>query len=328
MSTRNVKPQLAVAQVQDQYIRKNFEALRDYFNTQNQFQDFQFQELVFSGAVTNQQVAHTLGVIPQDIILTKITGPGTVTFNHGSFTNQYLSISTTGACRVRFFFGSYLGFQSSVQNAASDTTSYSSTAPAAAAFYSGMFMYWPTATPPTGWILYVDTALSKATYPNLFAIFGTKYSQSGDAAGTFRLPPGVARTVVMAGSSPLAVSGTNSSTPSAKTAGAFGGEETHLLKSTETGLPVHGHGGATSLDHQHITAINTPNNAGAGVYGSTSLGSASVMWGQNAGATFAQWSSGVISGLSYTVPNATAQDASTAHNILQPYTVWYGIIKT
>ena len=114
------KPQIFVKEVVDQLLRKNFQNLFDYFAAQNQLQDFQFKELVFTGAVTNQNVPHGLSFIPQDIIVTKKVGAGAVTFQHGLFTTTNMVISTTGACRLRFFYGTYWNFTSSVQGATSD----------------------------------------------------------------------------------------------------------------------------------------------------------------------------------------------------------------
>ena len=121
------KPTLAVKEVSDIVIRKNFQNLVAYFGAQNQMQDFGFQELVITSAVTNQAIAHGLGVIPQDIIVTRLTGPGTIVFNYGKFTANNIFITTTGACRVRFFYGVYWAFQSSVPNNSTDTQAFSAT---------------------------------------------------------------------------------------------------------------------------------------------------------------------------------------------------------
>ena len=126
-STPQPNPQIFVKEVQDILLRKNFQNLSDYFTKQNQFLNFAFQELVFTGAVTSQAIPHSLGVIPQDIIVTKITGAGTATFLHGSFTSTNMYISTSGACRIRFFYGTYFNFQSSVNNQTTDQTAYFST---------------------------------------------------------------------------------------------------------------------------------------------------------------------------------------------------------
>lgn len=115
-------PQLQVNGITDIILRKNFQNLYNYFQAQNQLLNFQFLELNFTAAVTAQPIAHNLGVIPQDIIVTKNTGSGTATFLHGKFTTTQMFITTTGPCRVRFFYGTYFNFQSQVNNLSTDST--------------------------------------------------------------------------------------------------------------------------------------------------------------------------------------------------------------
>lgn len=120
------KPQLNVKEFQDLYLRKNFENLKKYFSTENQLLGFQFFELNFTAASANQKVAHGLGVVPQDIISTRMTGAGILTFNWGLFDDKSLDITVTGPCRVRFFVGSYWNFNSTVNNTDQDTQQFSS----------------------------------------------------------------------------------------------------------------------------------------------------------------------------------------------------------
>lgn len=121
---QKTNPSILINEISDIYSQTNFKNLSDYFQNQNQLLGFRFFEIVFTSAQTNYTQAHGLGVIPQDIIVTKITGGGTVQFNHGLFTSTNLSITTTGPCRVRFFAGTYWNFSSSAQSTASDATSY------------------------------------------------------------------------------------------------------------------------------------------------------------------------------------------------------------
>lgn len=124
---QNVLPQLDFKDVQDLVIRKNFQNLADYFQSQNQLLGFQFYELVFSAATTNQAFNHTLATIPQDVIVMKCTGPGLVTFNHGNFTNAQFFVTTTGACRVRILVGTYWNYNSKINNATTDTQAFTAT---------------------------------------------------------------------------------------------------------------------------------------------------------------------------------------------------------
>lgn len=118
-------PDLFIQEIVDIYARKNFQLLKDYFDAQNQLLNFDFKELVFTAATTNFQVAHSQNTIPQDIIITKLTGAGTVTFLHGKFDTTNMYLNTSGACRVRFFYGTYFNFQSKVSNEPTDSTTYS-----------------------------------------------------------------------------------------------------------------------------------------------------------------------------------------------------------
>lgn len=56
------------------------------------------------GAVTKMQVAHNLGYVPTDIIVSRSIG-ATHTFNWELFTNEFLYITTTGAVSLRCFVG-------------------------------------------------------------------------------------------------------------------------------------------------------------------------------------------------------------------------------
>jgi microcystin-dependent protein len=52
---------------------------------------------------------------------------------------------------------------------------------------SGTMVMWPTATAPTDWLLCDGTAISRTTYSNLFALFGTTFG-AGNGSTTFNLP--------------------------------------------------------------------------------------------------------------------------------------------
>jgi hypothetical protein len=114
----NPVPILLTKEVQDLFIRKNFQNLVNYFSSQNQFVNFNFFELNIPSAVTAQTMNHNLGYLPKDVVVTQVTGVGSVTFLYGKFTNTTFSYSSSGACRVRFFIGTYI-------NDASTTTAQS-----------------------------------------------------------------------------------------------------------------------------------------------------------------------------------------------------------
>lgn len=194
-------PLLQIKEINDTYIQGNFKNLREYFNKQNQLLNFVFVEFNFPAAVTNQKIAHSLGLIPQDVIITRITGAGTATLNWGLFDASNLDVTTTGACRIRLFVGSYWNFQTSLANGATDkqavaaTPSTTTTAAAAAttstafAMPPGAMMPYAGATAPSGWLLCDGSAVSRVLFPALFtalsngAIWGT-----GDGSTTFNVP--------------------------------------------------------------------------------------------------------------------------------------------
>ena len=77
---------------------------------------------------------------------------------------------------------------------------------------------------PNGWLTCHGSAVSRATYPDLFAVIGTTYGP-GDGSTTFNLPDLRDRFALGA--------------TSTRRAGATGGAETHTL--TEAEMPTHGH---------------------------------------------------------------------------------------
>lgn len=115
-SVNNANPFLLVKEIKDQYLRKNFQNLSDYFSQQNQLLDFAFFDRSFTEAQENVKIAHGLTYIPQDIICTQVTGAGRVTFNYGQFDKTNLDLSVSDACRVRFFAGAYRNNQTADQN--------------------------------------------------------------------------------------------------------------------------------------------------------------------------------------------------------------------
>ncbi len=116
-----IGPSINFADIQDPVLRRNFQNLVAYINQSlSILSGFQFFELVFKEAVFNQKIAHTIGKIPSDVIVTQCTGEGSVTFNFGRFDENYLDVSTSGPCRVRMFIGNQ-PTQARVNAASSDS---------------------------------------------------------------------------------------------------------------------------------------------------------------------------------------------------------------
>jgi microcystin-dependent protein len=103
----NSNPVLNVKDISDNLVQQNFQSLANYFLNQNQFLNFKFVEVVFTAAQKNMLINHGLGYVPLDIVPTLVTGVGSVTFNIGLFDKTNLNLTSSGACRVRFFYGLY-----------------------------------------------------------------------------------------------------------------------------------------------------------------------------------------------------------------------------
>ena len=149
---------------------------------------------------------------------------------------------------------------------------------------------------PTGYLLCDGAAISRTTYSSLFGIVGTTYGV-GDGSTTFNIPD--LRGRVVAGQDDMGGSSANRLTNqtgglNGDNLGATGGAETHLLTSAESGLPAHFH-----TQGVQTTGGNIENFAGgspAGQYTNTGT--------------------------------VAAQDASSAHNNVQPTIILNYIIKT
>lgn len=112
-------------------------------------------------------------------------------------------------------------------------------------------LQWPTATPPTGWLICDGSIQLIATYPALAAELGTTYG--GDGITTFGLPD-------MRGRFPLGrnTSGSGSlrvNRTAAQNIGGIDGEEFHTLITAE--LAAHVHSGSTSSDGSHAHTGST-----------------------------------------------------------------------
>lgn len=206
--TRNT-PNIFVKEIPEVYTQRNFQALTDYFQAQNQFLDYKFFEVIFTKAQTDVRVAHGLGYTADDVVVTAIVGAGAVTFNRSAFDNQNIVMSSTGAATIRFYCGRYWAAKaldranltnqvvyadpvsSAVTQAVAAATTAANTAIAAAILNSGVptgvIFPWTTAVAPAGYLLCSATAVSRTTYAALFAVIGTTYGV-GDGSTTFNLP--------------------------------------------------------------------------------------------------------------------------------------------
>jgi len=124
---------------------------------------------------------------------------------------------------------------------------------------------------PTGYLLCDGSAVSRTTYATLFGVLSTTYG-AGNGSTTFNLPDLRGRMPLGAGTGVgLNASGTGApsgTAQTARTAGQWGGEETHLLTSSE--MPQHNHTGVTgymsaNASHAH-TLQNLASSTGSTTY--------------------------------------------------------------
>lgn len=106
-------PTILIKEITDQYVRKNFQNMSEYFSKQNQLLNFKFFEISTDAAVDSGTLAHGLGVLPKDIVVLFISGDGQITFDLDNSDLQNLAYSTSGAVYCRIMVGSYWGNQSS-----------------------------------------------------------------------------------------------------------------------------------------------------------------------------------------------------------------------
>jgi microcystin-dependent protein len=143
-------------------------------------------------------------------------------------------------------------------------------------FPVGGIIPWPTSTAPTGWLLAYGQAVSRTTYVELFAVYGTTYG-SGDGSTTFNVPDYRGRVPFgkddMGGSAASRL--TSSFGPDGTTLGATGGAQSTTL--TEGNIPSHTHSFSATTssngDHSHTYGLNNPLNAAGGVSASIAAGS-------------------------------------------------------
>lgn len=154
---------------------------------------------------------------------------------------------------------------------------------------TGVVKMWLTTTAPTGYLLCDGSAVSRTTYAALFAVIGTAYG-IGDGSTTFNVPD--MRDSVGIGVSPGSLSGR----PTLRTIGQSGGEETHVLITTELAAHTHTYNLATAGSYVSINTSNAGNSA--------------------------------LNGLFNVAQNTGSTGSGTAHNNMQPFVVVNYIVKT
>lgn len=112
---------------------------------------------------------------------------------------------------------------------------------------AGMTMPFAGAAVPKGWLLCDGSAVSRASYPRLYAAIGTTYG-AGDGSTTFNVPNLKGRVVAMVDPAVVAVN----------TLGKTGGSRDSSLVSHSHTVNSHGHGFTTQGHHGHGFVAEAP----------------------------------------------------------------------
>lgn len=154
---------------------------------------------------------------------------------------------------------------------------------------------------PTGWLLCDGSAVSRTTYADLFAAIGTQFG-SGNGSTTFNLPNLKGRVPV----------GIDTGQTEFDVRGETGGAKTVTLTAAESGLRSHWH----QVGLQDATD------------GVLDVGAMQQSSGPFSGWRFEPSATSGTALRMFAAGNNSAENASAAHNNLQPYIALHFIIKT
>jgi hypothetical protein len=113
---------LYTKQIEDKYIRENFEKIEEAFNALVfTLGDFKFFEFRIEGIQDEYKLYHQLGFNPNDVLVTKAIG-SSFEFVYTEFTEEYLTIKTNGDLYLRMFIGNMRGDEVVGANAFANVT--------------------------------------------------------------------------------------------------------------------------------------------------------------------------------------------------------------
>ena len=199
---------------------------------------------------------------------------------------------------------------------------------------TGAVQMYAGATAPSNWLLCNGAETAISSYAALYAVLSTTYGILTNGAGTntagtthFRLPDMRGRVPIGAGTGNQLNTPTGSgaiyggTSMTSRSVGAWGGEETHLLSTSE--MPSHSHGtntGTQSADHSHTTGIDYRLAGGTGAnYAFITDGSGTVV------GPVTTTSGGVSANHTHAI---TSEGGGARHAVVTPFVVLSYIIKT
>lgn len=104
--------QLNLSDLPDGPIKDNFLMLQEIFDESIWENMVSTRiEYTFDAAITNEKIAHGLGFTPTDILLTYVSPDSgvTVTWNYDEFDRDFIDVTVSAACTIRFIACGYVG---------------------------------------------------------------------------------------------------------------------------------------------------------------------------------------------------------------------------
>jgi microcystin-dependent protein len=173
---------------------------------------------------------------------------------------------------------------------------------------TGSLQMWGSTSTPFGWLLCDGTAVSRATYSDLFALVGTSFGV-GDGSTTFNLPNFKSRMAI----------GLDAGDANMDTIGEQGGSKTKTISTPN--LPSHTH---TTPNHTHTTPAHSHNTTISTADGVGSIHPATAAASDNAPFSTATDGGGTTG---TAAPTTDATGSGTAFDVLNPFMAVNFVIK-